>query len=219
MKTPKSPRPRSEPKVGIKPLAALNLDTANPWDHDDDNKRAILGSLKQWGPGRSIVLDGKDNVVAGNCTAEQAAQAGFTEVVYVEPEPHQLVAVRRPDWSPTEARGYSIADNKSASKASPNAQVLGEHFKALPENLWQATGFEKWEIEPLLAADWSPPAVKPMPEADGPAADHPHAVVFTEEQWGVIQRAIQMLRDAEEDQEIKDGRAIELMVADWLSRN
>jgi len=45
----------------------------------------------------------------------RAAREGGTikEIIIFEPGPDQLVAVKRSDWTPTEATGYSIADNRS----------------------------------------------------------------------------------------------------------
>jgi hypothetical protein len=93
----------------IVPLSALTPDPANARKHPERNRQAIRGSLKRFGPGRSIVLDGKNVIRAGNGTVQEASEAGITEVVILDLEPHQIGAVRRKDWSETEATGYVIA--------------------------------------------------------------------------------------------------------------
>ena len=55
-------------------------------------------AVKQFGPARSIVVDGKDIVRAGNGTLEAFVANGGTEILKVHPGPNQLVAVVR-DWS------------------------------------------------------------------------------------------------------------------------
>ena len=48
----------------------------NPRLHPEKNKDSISGSIKEFGPGRSIVIDEKNNVVAGNGTVEEAIRLG-----------------------------------------------------------------------------------------------------------------------------------------------
>ena len=98
-------------KSEVLPLAALAPDVANVRVHPEKNKRAVTASLRQFGPGRSIVVDGKNVIRAGNQTVESAREAGIDEVLVVEPAPNQLVAVRRSDWTPTQATAYGIGDN------------------------------------------------------------------------------------------------------------
>lgn len=206
------PRP---PKVEVKPLSAFTPDQANPMQHGDRNRAKVRNSLKQWGPGRSIVVDGKDVVYAGNCTIGEAPEAGITEVLVVEPQPHQIVAVRRPDWTPAEARGYSIADNKTSQEAEWDAKTLSQHFTAMPEEYREATGFEKWEIDPLVNADWTPRA----PSGGDGESGSKEFVTFkaTRDQGEVISDAIARLREVESEEEISDGRALELICAEYLA--
>src|SRR5271157_5885560 len=91
-------------------LDSVHQDPANVRLHPERNQAAIRSSLARFGPGRSIVLDGRNIVRAGNGTLEQAQAAGIDEILVVEPKPNQLVAVKRSDWSPSEATAYSIAD-------------------------------------------------------------------------------------------------------------
>lgn len=134
------------------PLSDLHLDPANVRRHPERNKATIRASLTRFGPGRSLVLDGKNVVRAGNGTLEQAAEAGINEVLVVEPKPNQLVAVRRPDWSPSEATAYAIADNRSAELAEWDDVGLAEQLESLQaEDLdIEAIGFSEAEVEEML---------------------------------------------------------------------
>ena len=131
----------------------LHLDPANARKQTDENKSAIRASLARFGSGRSIVLDGKNVVRAGNGTLEGAMQEGFTEVLVVEPKPGQLVAVRRKDWTDSEATGYAIADNRAAELATWDDQVLAETLESLrsePDLSIEATGFTDEQVDALL---------------------------------------------------------------------
>ena len=78
--------------------------------------------MEEFGPARSVVLDSRDTVKAGNGTLEAFAAAGGTEVLVVEPAPGQLVAVKRKDWSkrkPTATRSPTTARASSRGGTRP----------------------------------------------------------------------------------------------------
>ena len=135
--------------VEVVSLEAVVSDPANARKHDEKNRRAIRGSLRRFGAGRSIVLD-KNNVVrAGNGTVEEARAEGFTEVLVVTPKPGQLVAVKRPDWSETEATGYALADNRAGELAEWDESRLMDQLRAIEQDgLDPATvGFDPEDLE------------------------------------------------------------------------
>jgi DNA modification methylase len=77
---------------------------------------AVRFSLEEYGAGRSILIDRKGRVIAGNKTAANAAAAGIVDVIVVKTTGEQLVAVQRTDLDlddPT-ARELAIADNRTA---------------------------------------------------------------------------------------------------------
>lgn len=59
--------------------------------------RVLDDSLRQLGAGRSILLDREGRIIAGNKTAERAADIGMEDVIVVETDGTQLVAVKRTD--------------------------------------------------------------------------------------------------------------------------
>jgi len=81
------------PSVTVAPIGDLSPDPANVRLHPEKNAQATNASLRRFGAGRSIVVDGKNVVLAGNQTLESAKAAGMTEVLIVEPQPDQLVVV------------------------------------------------------------------------------------------------------------------------------
>lgn len=74
-------------------------------------------SLRQYGAGRSILLDREGRVIAGNKTIEAAADIGLEDVVIVQTEGDKLVAVQRTDLDLEDgdrARLLAYADNRSS---------------------------------------------------------------------------------------------------------
>jgi site-specific DNA-methyltransferase (adenine-specific)/site-specific DNA-methyltransferase (cytosine-N4-specific) len=133
--------------VGIKQVKG---DKKNARKRTKRNRDAIAKSLKRFGAGRSIVIDGDDVVRAGNGTIEEATAAGFKEIVVVEPMPDQLVAVKRADWTEEEARAYALADNQSALLAEWDEPMLLDGFDHLPPDVTpQDLGFIESELERL----------------------------------------------------------------------
>jgi hypothetical protein len=125
------------------------IDQSNVREHDDRNISTIVGSLKQFGSGRSIVLDADNIVRAGNGTVQAARQAGFKEILVVEPRPDQLMAVRRSDWTPVEATGYSIVDNRSTDLSRYDLSGLTVKLEALKQSGLDGTKLG-WSNEEML---------------------------------------------------------------------
>ena len=94
-------------------------------DNKNFNKGTEFGdhlmdeSLRKFGLGRSILLDKNDRIIAGNKTAEKAAELGFENVLVVETDGNTLVAVKRKDVDLDSAKGreFALADN-ATSKAN-----------------------------------------------------------------------------------------------------
>jgi hypothetical protein len=128
------------------------IDPANVRVHGDRNQATIRASLTRFRAGRSIVLDGNNVVRAGNGTVEQARQAGFDEVLVVEPKPNQLVAVKRPDWTASEATAYSVADNRSSEQAEWDDTALATTLRALQSEDFDlgAVGYSDDEVQGLI---------------------------------------------------------------------
>lgn len=74
-------------------------------------------SLRQNGAGRSILIDKAGRIIAGNKTAERAADIGLSEVIVVQTDGTKLVAVQRTDLdleADPRARELAYADNRVA---------------------------------------------------------------------------------------------------------
>jgi len=144
------------PAVRVVRLDDLVPDAANVRRRDDRAKKSLDASLRQFGPGRSIVLDGKDVIRAGNGTVEAAQRVGgIDEVLIIEPKPNQLVAVRRSDWTATEATGYAIADNRLGELAEWDEAGLANQLESLEAEEFDldSLGFTEAELAEYLSDD------------------------------------------------------------------
>ena len=76
-------------------------------------QQLIEKSLRQFGAGRSVLIDKNNRIIAGNKTQENAEVAGIDDVIIVETDGTKLVAVKRTDidLDSKEGREMALADN------------------------------------------------------------------------------------------------------------
>ena len=104
----------------------------------------IERSLRMYGAGRSILIDKNNRIIAGNKTIENAGQIGLDNILIVETDGTQIVAVRRSDvdLDTKEGRELALADNATGAA----------NLDWNPEALSLAT--EKWAID---SEEWGVP--------------------------------------------------------------
>lgn len=133
-----------------------SIDSLIP-DNKNFNKGTEFGdhlmdeSLRKFGLGRSILLDKNDRIIAGNKTAEKAAELGFENVLVVETDGNTLVAVKRKDVDLDSAKGreFALADN-----ATSKANLCFDTDLIMQEA-------EKFDFDP---EDWGVPMEQPEEE-------------------------------------------------------
>lgn len=186
------------------PLDSLTLDEENARLHPERNLQAIERSLREFGQTKPVVV--KDGIVyAGNGLVSAAMRVGWTSVAAVDVS-HLTKA---------QARAYGLMDNKSGDLSEWDFQRVSDILKELPGELLDLTGFESFEREPLMQASWLPAATE-----EGHPETNYGVVVFraTDEQAMTIRRAIAKVKEeAGEGPEISEGRALELVCAEYLS--
>ncbi len=81
--------------------------------HTEYGMHLLEKSVEKFGLGRSILLDKKDRIIGGNGVTEVAANKDLNNVIIVETDGTQLVAVRRKDIDLDTKRGreMALADN------------------------------------------------------------------------------------------------------------
>lgn len=123
------------------PVADLTPDAANARTHDDKNLAAIEASLRRWGQRLPLVVQREGMIVrAGNGRLEVAKRLGWSHVA--------AVVV---DESAVEATAFAIADNRTAELAGWDDKALADLLQSLPTELQLGAGFEKVDLDALLA--------------------------------------------------------------------
>jgi len=155
-------------KVTSGKLDSLTPDASNANKGTERGRYALEASLRKYGAGRSILIDREGRIIAGNKTAETAADVGIDDVIIVQTDGRQLVAVQRTDLDldSKEARELAYADNRVAELdlSFDPEQVLADLGAGVdlsgmwfPHELDALTGAVGEEFDP--AAEW-----KGMPE-------------------------------------------------------
>lgn len=130
-------------------IIETNIESLVP-DNKNFNKGTEYGdrlmdeSLRKFGLARSIVIDKNNRIIAGNKTAEKAADIGFTDVLVVEVDGNQLVAVKRKDIDLDSAKGRELA---LADNATSKANLAWD--ESMIEKVSQQWGFEpqEWGVD------------------------------------------------------------------------
>lgn len=190
-------------KIFTVPIEDLAPDPDNARRHPDHNLAAIQRSLAEFGQQKPLVVR-NGVIIAGNGTYEAAIRLGWTTIQ----------VVRADHLTDAQARAFAIADNKTGESSEWDMRVLAAHLRLLPPELHSATGFSKIELDPMLAEDYEPPGKNPGVQAHGVVTFH-----ATIEQAAVIRQAILALkaREADSGPDMSEGRALELICADFIS--
>jgi site-specific DNA-methyltransferase (adenine-specific) len=102
----------------------LTPDPQNARQHDDKNLKAIMGSLKEFGQRKPIVITEAGVIVACNGTVEAAKRLGWLDI--------QVVRVPA-DWTANQIQAFALADNRTAELASWNPEVMTSQLIDLQE--------------------------------------------------------------------------------------
>ena len=100
-----------------RPIADFELDQKNANKGTERGRAMLEESLRQYGAGRSILIDKHGVVLAGNKTLQTAVEIGLTEVEVVQTDGTKVVAVQRMDLDLAKderARKLAFADNRIA---------------------------------------------------------------------------------------------------------
>ena len=107
-------------------------------------QQLIEKSLREFGAGRSILLDKNNRIIAGNKTHKNAELAGLDDVIIVETDGTKLVAVKRTDVDLDTKKGRKMA---LADNATVKADLAWntEELNAVAEDFGIDT--DEWDVE------------------------------------------------------------------------
>lgn len=181
------------------PIGELVIDPDNARIH---NLPSIRDSLMEFGQDQVVVYRAADKVVVkGNGRLQAAIELGWTHVAAIGVDEDQARALYR-----------GVMDNRAGDLALWDTKRLSEQLKRLRD-----AGFA---IEP----QWDSQKVSKAREASrevlrnqAPEPSKLKAIAVTEDQMAVIMEAVNRIRASEQRQDLKVGRCIELICADWLA--
>ena len=108
----------------------IKFDKRNYRKHDTENKRLIKKSLEECGAGRSILIDGENEIIAGNGVYEQAQKLNMP-VRIIETDGSEIVAIKRTDLKTSDEKRKQLAimDNSTSDSSEFNLELLAEDFE------------------------------------------------------------------------------------------
>ncbi len=132
-------------KIEYRPIESLIPYVRNAKLHSDAQVAQIAASIREFGWGAPILVDGQNNVIAGHGRLLAARKLGLAEVPVV-PMAH-LTDIQR--------RALLLADNKIAENAPWDDELLGLDLSELKEAGFdlELTGFSAEEWDALIAGD------------------------------------------------------------------
>ena len=105
-------------------VSDLRPDPKNARRHPERNLAVIAGSLKDVGAARSIVIDERNVILAGNGVCEAAPLAGIERVRVVEADGDEIIAVRRTGLTNTQKTQLALADNRAGELSEWNPDAV-----------------------------------------------------------------------------------------------
>ena len=102
----------------------IQRDPRNTRRHGERNRDLIAQSLREVGPARSIAIDEKNVLMAGEGVTTAAKQIGITKVRIIDANADELIAVRRKNLTEEQKRRLSLFDNRAGELAEWDADAL-----------------------------------------------------------------------------------------------
>ncbi len=206
-------------KKFLVPIADVKPNPNNARRHVKKDIGATARSLDDHGQQVPLVVADDMMLIAGEGRWLAAQQLGWTH----------LAVVASDIKDDGERRLYAIRDNRTAELSSWDLEQLSQQLQALSDSVdLQALGlWESYELDPLLNAEWKPPEDSEPPGDPGDTSvggspEMASPIKLTVEQREVFARAMtKLIEQLEEDEgerpDLTEGRALELICADWMS--
>lgn len=131
-----------ETKVNI---GELVQDDLNFNDGTKEGQKMIDESFARYGAARSVVVDRNNRIISGNKSVLSAEAAGIKDVIVVESDGDELIAVRRTDvdLDTKKGREMALADNVTANV---NFNINYDNIQKAIERFEIHT--ELWDVKP-----------------------------------------------------------------------
>jgi len=176
-------KPDNKMKI-IKTIEDLVPDQHNPNKGTERGRALLEDSLREDGAGRSILVDKKGSVIAGNKTLEVADELGLP-IRVVQTDGNELVVVQRTDVEAESVHGrrMSLRDNRTSEVGLDwDVEVLADLHEIMDlSNLWSDN-----ELAELIPGNW------PGVEDPGPLL---REAAKLQEKWDTAQGQIWKIGD------------------------
>lgn len=188
-------------------LLSIKPHPKNMRKHDEANLAAIEMSLRTFGQMKPIVV-WKGKVIAG-CGTWTAMKRMDWKTCFV---------VRADSLDADQAIAYCIADNKTSDLSTFNFEKLATEMRQLQEKVdLDITGFRDYEREPLLQAEWKPPAIASGDSSGAGVAVKQLTISFAPEDSDIVMRAIKAVRESDEAwKKESDGAVLAGICQGWI---
>jgi hypothetical protein len=136
-------RPWPAERIEFWPIERLIPYVKNARLHTEADISKLVDSLRRWGWTNPVLVDEHGMLIAGHGRVRAAAKLGLTSIP---------VIIAR-GWSEEEKRGYRLADNELAARASWDPELLRTELQELgfADFDLRLIGFEPDQLETILA--------------------------------------------------------------------
>ena len=112
-------------------MGEIKLDAHNYRKHDERNLKLIKKSLKDYGAGRSILIDADGEIIAGNATYKTAQELGIP-VQIIKTDGKTIIALQREDLHTQDRarKELALVDNTSSDKPNWDWDTINVDFSA-----------------------------------------------------------------------------------------
>jgi hypothetical protein len=186
-------------------INSVTYDPKNARLHPEDNLESIKQCLYLHGQYQPIIARKDTNhVVIGNGRLEAALSLGWTQI-----------AVQFMEMTEIEAISIGLADNRTAELAKWDQKTLADLGKLLGDAAHPSIGWTLEELSAMRAADWVPPEIEDE-DTDSVEGDNNGDITLSAQEEDTVSRAVQLLRDMEDNQTLSRSQAVAIICKDWL---
>jgi len=178
-------------------LNELTPDPDNLRKHSKENLGMLAESLSRFGQQKPLVVDGDGVILAGNGTYQVAKDLEIESLYCV-----------KTDLSAEQGRLYGVVDNRVTDNYDWEYDALQVYLDSLQDtDLADMLRFDTGDLDELVEEE--------IPEGSDASKCKPIAV--TPDQREVIEQACEKLRETVDDDQLTEGRCIELICGDFLA--
>ena len=181
-------------------VSDLIQDTANANKGTERGQSMLEESLRKRGAGRSVLIDSKGRLIAGNKTTQKALEIGIEDAIIVQSDGKKLIVVQRTDLdldTDPDARLLAYEDNRIGQAD------LEFDFDRLQQDIANGVDLSGlWTEKELQAMFGAEGAPKPLDGSsqlgdlayrvvvDCDSEDHQAAMIYELEKRGLVCRAL-----------------------------